>query len=141
MNSELDQYRKDAIATLKREATFIRTTAIRVLGLPVEGVYIIGSVLDSKKFTENSDIDVGIVVRGDGTGINHHLSEKLQYEMINHPFGDIGVVNTSVYLNKLTAYGKTIRLGGKPKTKVSETNAELWIGKSPKATLKFSKPE
>jgi predicted nucleotidyltransferase len=103
MDPELEAYRKQAIETLKQNAGFIRNTANDVLGVPCREVYIVGSVLDRNAFHEGSDIDVAVVVDGDKleTGLNEKMSEKLQNEMQRWPMGDVGVVNTLVFINKL----------------------------------------
>jgi predicted nucleotidyltransferase len=103
MDPELEQYRKQAIETLKSNASFIRDTASDVLGLPCREVYIVGSVLDRATFREDSDIDVAVVVDGNKAddGLSEKLSEKLQNEMVRWPMDDIGVVNTLVFVNKL----------------------------------------
>lgn len=113
MNEELEQYRKQAISLLKENAGFLRATAGDVLSLPVKAVYAVGSVLDSKAFTESSDIDVAIVVEGPSsdTGLSEQLSSRLQNEMVRWPLGDVGVVNTLVFINKLELIrGKSLRI-------------------------------
>jgi predicted nucleotidyltransferase len=113
MNPELEAYRKQAIATLKQNAAFIRDTARDVLMLPAREVYVVGSVLDRSQFSEDSDIDVAVVVDGPkaDTGLSEPLSQKLQDEMLRYPLDDIGVVNTLVFVNKLTlARGKWLKV-------------------------------
>jgi hypothetical protein len=103
MNNELEQYRKQCIVTLQQNAGFIRDTATDVLGRPCKEVFIIGSVLDSRTFNESSDVDVAVVVEDDSEngGVNEGLSEKLQNEMQRYPLGEIGVVNTLVFVNEM----------------------------------------
>src|SRR5690348_5901684 len=113
MNEELEQYRKQAIETLKRTAGFVRDTARDVLGRPCREVYIVGSVLDRNLFREDSDIDVAVVVDGPraDTGLSEPLSNKLQTEMVRWPMDDIGVVNTLVFVNELKlARGKAMKV-------------------------------
>lgn len=113
MNPELEEYRKQAIADLKASAAFIRDTARDVLMVPCREVYVVGSVLEPKKFTENSDIDVAVVVDGPkgNTGLSEQLSNKLQNEMQRYPIGDCGVVNTLVFVNKLDLVrGKSLKV-------------------------------
>ena len=113
MNPELEEYRLASIETLKRNAGFIRDTAADVLGVPCREVYIVGSVLDKNLFTEGSDIDVAVVVDGPkaDTGLSEELSHKLQNEMVRWPMGDIGVVNTLVFVNKIQlARGKAMKV-------------------------------
>jgi predicted nucleotidyltransferase len=103
MDPDLEEYRKQAIATVKSEAHFIKETASDVLMLPVTAVYVVGSVLDRKLFREDSDIDVAVVVRGPraDTGLSESLSGRLQQEMVRWPLGEVGVVNTLVFVNEL----------------------------------------
>lgn len=113
MNPELEQYRKEAIETLKQNAGFIRDTATDVLGVPCREVYIVGSVLDKNLFAEGSDIDVAVVVDGPKgeTGLSDELSQKLQNEMVRWPMGDVGVVNTLVFVNKIELVrGKSMKV-------------------------------
>ena len=107
---DLNDYRRRAIETLKENAPFIESIARATLGVKILAVYIIGSVLDRKRFTGGSDIDVGIVVSGEPIGISENLSEQLQQEMIRHPLGELGVINTSVFLGRLTARGPTLQI-------------------------------
>lgn len=103
MNPELEEYRQEAIETVKQNAGFIRDTATDVLGVPCREVYIVGNVVDKNFFREDSDIDVAVVVDGPKieTGLNEEMSEKLQREMERWPMGNVGVVNTLVFVNKL----------------------------------------
>jgi predicted nucleotidyltransferase len=103
MNEELEEYRKGALMIVRKNAGFLRSTAGDVLSMPVKAVYVVGSVLEPRRFTEASDIDVAVVVEGPegDTGLSEPLSEKLQNEMIRWPLGDVGVVNTLVFVNKL----------------------------------------
>lgn len=113
MDEELETYRKEAIRTLKRNGAFIRDTARDVLNLPCREVYAVGSVLDGKSFNESSDIDVAVVVDGPqaDTGLSEELSERLQREMVRWPMGDVGVVNTLVFVNELKLVrGKSLRI-------------------------------
>jgi predicted nucleotidyltransferase len=102
-NPELEEYRKEAIETVKQNAGFIRNTATDVLGVPCREVYVVGSVLDRTQFHEGSDIDVAVVVDGPQgeTGLSEKMSEKLQNEMQRWPMGDVGVINTLVFINKI----------------------------------------
>ena len=113
MNEELEQYRRTAIETLKRNAAFIKDTASDVLGVECREVYIIGSVLDRNQFREDSDIDVAVVVDGQQSknGLDEQQSEKLQNEMQRWPMDDIGVVNILVFINKMQlARGKAMKV-------------------------------
>ena len=113
MNKELEQYRKQAIETLKQNAEFIKNTASDVLGLPCQAVYIVGSVLDRAMFREDSDVDVAVVVNSNkiNNGVSEMLSNKLQNEMVRWPMGDVGVINTLVFVNELQlARGKSMKI-------------------------------
>jgi predicted nucleotidyltransferase len=113
MNEELEQYRKQAIKIVKQNAGFIRDTARDVLGAPCREVYIVGSVLDRTQFSEDSDIDVAVVIEGPVAkdGLDEQQSEKLQNEMQRWPMDDIGVVNTLVFINKMQlARGKAMKI-------------------------------
>jgi len=113
MDQELEAYRKQAIETVKRNASFIRDTANDVLGVPCREVYVVGSVLDRTQFHEGSDIDVAVVVDGNkaDTGLSEQMSDKLQNEMQRWPMDDIGVVNTLVFINKMVlARGKAMKV-------------------------------
>jgi hypothetical protein len=112
-NPELEEYRKEAIATLKQNGPFIRDTANDVLNLPCREVYIVGSVLEKAKFTEDSDVDVAVVVDGPqgDTGLSERLSMKLQQEMLRFPMGNVGIVNTLVFVNQLKLVrGKSLKI-------------------------------
>ena len=114
MEPDLEAYRKEAILTVKREARLIKDAATDVLNVPCDAVYVVGSVLDRKAFHEGSDIDVAVVVRGPekDTGLSEEMSERLQQEMIRWPLGDVGVVNTLVFVNELRLVrGKSLRIG------------------------------
>jgi predicted nucleotidyltransferase len=113
VNQELEQYRKQAIAVVKRNAAFIRDTARDVLMRPCRAVYVVGSVLDKALFREDSDIDVAVVVDGPqaDTGLSEQLSEKLQREMVRYPMDDVGVVNVLVFVNELKLVrGKSLKV-------------------------------
>lgn len=113
MNPELEEYRKQALKTLRQNGSFIRDTARDVLNVPCREVYIVGSVLEKSRFSEASDIDVAVVVDGPqaDTGLSEELSEKLQREMERWPFGEVGVVNTLVFVNEMKlARGKSVKI-------------------------------
>jgi predicted nucleotidyltransferase len=122
MNPELEQYRRDAIESLKANAAFLRETAQAVLGMPVLAVYVVGSVLDRDAFREDSDVDVAVVVAGPDPdmGLSESLSETLQAEMVRNPIGDIGVVNTLVFVNELRLVrGRSLRIAGGRRSRAS----------------------
>jgi predicted nucleotidyltransferase len=113
MNHDLEAYRKQVVATLKKSAPFIRDTARDVLMVPCRAVYACGSVLDKDTFTEHSDVDVAVVVDGPKgeTGLSEEMSNRLQNEMVRYPLDDIGVVNTLVFVNRLTLKrGKSLKI-------------------------------
>jgi hypothetical protein len=103
VDHQLEEYRQQAIATLKQNSGFIRDTATDVLGVPCREVYIVGSVLEKATFREDSNVDVAVVVDGNHSDSGHSekLSKKLQNEMQRWPMGDMGVVNALVFINKL----------------------------------------
>jgi len=131
MDPDLENYRKRAISVLKQNASFIRDAAKDALGLPVKGTYIIGSVLDKDRFSENSDVDVAVVVADPSEqGLSERLSSRFQNEMIRYPLGDVGVVNTVVFANKLAARGKTLKIGMATKVRSSKSVAAAHVAAS-----------
>lgn len=112
-NPELEEYRKAAIAAVKKAGPFIRDTARDVLNVPCRAAYVVGSVLEKSQFTEDSDVDVAVVVDGPkaDTGLSEALSEKLQQEMLRFPLDDVGIVNTLVFVNQLRlARGRSLKI-------------------------------
>jgi hypothetical protein len=111
-NPELEEYRKGVVEQLKSEGRFLSETASSVLSVAPKGVYIIGSVLSSSDFREDSDVDVAFSIAASGDEkMSEALSSKLQSEMVRHPLGNIGVVNTLVFEGKVKPKsGKTLRI-------------------------------
>jgi hypothetical protein len=110
---DLERYRRHAVDVLKDNGGFLLQSAADVLRLPVREVYIVGSVLDPKSFTESSDIDAAFVVDAPGLapGLNEQLSSKLQEAMSREPFGDLGVINTLVFVGALRVKkGKSLKI-------------------------------
>lgn len=94
----LEIYRKEAIKSVESASHYIRNVAADTLGLLSSKivVYLIGSILDPKRFREDSDVDVAFLIAGAG-GLDEEASEILQREMLLHPIESIGIVNTLVF--------------------------------------------
>jgi len=107
-NAELEQYRKSALQQLKTSkiGKKIRTAVEDIVGKQaVEGVYIIGSVLDPKKFNEDSDIDVAVMVnvsdmpKGSNEEMSYSFSET--YSLPDVGFIDISIWNIDKPVGKM----------------------------------------
>lgn len=75
----LEDYRQRVIEELLDQGDHFRALARRLLGVPVRDVYVHGSVLDPERFSEDSDIDLAIVVFDERRpiGLDVDLSRKL----------------------------------------------------------------
>ena len=112
MSTDLEVYRRRAIVALRAAGPSIKAVACDTLGLPVTAVYAVGSVVDAARFTEASDIDVAIVVRAPymRSGLSQELSMKMQQAMLRRPMGELGVINTLVFIGMQSARGRVSRL-------------------------------
>lgn len=102
--TDLENYRQEIIKLLRENSSAIIQHAKDAVGNNIE-VYIIGSVLDKNKFTEDSDIDIGIVVnrRSLSIGVSEELSELVQREFLHFPIKG-SILNTTVF-NRMTPKG------------------------------------
>ena len=106
--SELEQYRKLILKQLidSKIGKQIRNAVEDKVGKEaVEGVYIIGSVLDSKKFHEESDIDIAVLINVPNMdkGTNEEMSYELSqtYSIPDGSFVDVSIWNRSKPLGKM----------------------------------------
>jgi len=95
---DLENYRRAAIKSVKSASRHLKVVAADVLGLSSSEitVHLIGSILDPKRFRDDSDIDVAFLAAGAG-GLDEEASEAVQREMLRHPIDSIGIVNTLVF--------------------------------------------
>jgi hypothetical protein len=99
VESELEQYRKHALSLIAAHKDEWQKIAEASLGVTINSVKPIGSVTNSAKFNENSDIDVGFFYTdlSQPSGVNETMSEQLQKVFVSRPIGDLGVINTIVF--------------------------------------------
>lgn len=101
----LEQFRLDSIQQIKDNSELIKKIILNKLKL-LFTVYIHGSVLDKKKFTENSDVDIIVYLQESKLekGPNEILTERLRNEFQKYPFMfgilDVVVVNNEKPLSK-----------------------------------------
>jgi len=109
--SELEQYRKLILKQLidSKIGKQIRNAVEDKVGKEaVEGVYIIGSVLDSKKFHEESDIDIAVLINV--PNMDKGTNEKISYELSQtYSIPDGGFVDISIW-NRSKPLGKMVKL-------------------------------
>lgn len=98
--SDLEQYRRQVVKTLTNKQQEIFNMAQQSLSpLQVVTVKPIGSILDHSRFTEESDVDIGIWVKAPGPkGVSEELSWRAQHSFEAMPLDDIGVLNTVVFV-------------------------------------------
>jgi len=112
--SDLEQYRKLILKQLKdsKIGKQIRNAVEDKVGKEaVEGVYIIGSVLDSKKFHEESDIDLAVLINV--PNMDKGTNEEMSYELSQtYSIPDGGFVDVSIW-NKSKPSGKMVKLNVK----------------------------
>lgn len=60
--NEVETWRRGMVNALQESGTDLQANAEELLGEPVDGVWIMGSVLDPQRFTEQSDIDIAVRV-------------------------------------------------------------------------------
>ena len=100
-NSELEEYRKLILKQLKSSGIGrkVKSAAEDLVDekKKVEGVYIIGSVLDSTMFHEESDIDVAVLLnepnmaKGNNEEMSHEFSQI--YSLPDAGFIDVSIWN------------------------------------------------
>lgn len=93
---ELEGYRKLALERIDELKPFLKELAESELGLPVEEIKAVGSVVDAHRFKPESDIDVAFYIDHEGD-LDEELSMKLQEVLVRHPIDDIGVINCLVF--------------------------------------------
>ncbi len=96
----LEQFRLNSIKELKDNSDYIKTIIQKKLKLPFL-VYIHGSVLDKKLFSEESDVDIAVYLNEPNleNGPNEELTEKLRDEFQKYSF-DFGVLDVIVFNNE-----------------------------------------
>lgn len=96
----LEEFRKQSIEELKKKSKFLKSEIKKVIKQEFD-LYIIGSVLDKKLFTEDSDIDIGIYIYDDKiiTGPNENLTEKVRDKLLKIPF-EFGNIDVIVFNNE-----------------------------------------
>ena len=111
-NSELEEYRKLVLKQLKSSGIGrkVKSAAEDLVDekKKVEGVYIIGSVLDSTKFHEESDIDVAVLLNEPNMakGVNEEMSHEFS-QIYSLP--DAGFIDVSIW-NITKPKGKMVKI-------------------------------
>lgn len=92
----LEQFRVSAIEEIKNRSKEITQAVNRVIKEPFK-VKVIGSVINKDKFTEHSDVDLGVYINSKDYpgGVIEELSERVQEEFKKIPF-DFGILNVVV---------------------------------------------
>lgn len=108
-NPDLENFRRKCIDELKNKGKQIKLVVSEVLDKPISniGVYIFGSVIDTNKFSNISDVDVVIYIKDEVNkivGTNEEDSYKVQNEFL-HGFS-FGALNTTVIYNELPKEGE-----------------------------------
>ena len=94
--SSLEEFRKEAIKEFLKE-TWLKEWATEVLGREVLEVAIIGSVLDPKRFREDSDVDVAFSLKpmpGDNDRLREEITEYMRMKLMREPLfttPDVGI--------------------------------------------------
>lgn len=101
LNENLEDYRLSALRTIKNQSKVIADLASDALGNPVSHIKPIGSVTSKSKFTENSDIDIGIYLSKTADTVDEKLSHTVQSYFVRWPIGDLGVLNTLVFVDSI----------------------------------------
>jgi len=99
MNTELEAFRQKSLAELRADIPALARDASQALKRPAKA-RIIGSVRSKARFTENSDVDVGIYLKakaGEKIGPNHDLTMRFQDILCDSPYS-FGVLNCIVFL-------------------------------------------
>jgi len=98
-NTSLDQFRKEAIEEVEKSLSDIKEEIKKVIKEPFN-LKLIGSVTSPDKFTEDSDVDLGVYISSDKypDGVVEELSEIIQQLFLKIPFS-FGVLNTIVINN------------------------------------------
>lgn len=95
MNHLLEEYRKEVLRDLKEDASYLKREASSLLGLPVQKIYVIGSVLDSRRFSEDSDVGIICMVSDRGPkGFRPDLTRKVEGKLFS---GNAGILDVAVY--------------------------------------------
>ena len=111
-NSELEEYRKLVLKQLKSSGIGrkIKSAAEDLVDekKKVDGVYIIGSVLDSTKFHEESDIDVAVLLNEPNMAKGNN--EEMSYEFSQiYSLPDAGFIDVSIW-NIIKPKGKMVKI-------------------------------
>lgn len=79
-NSELEQYRKSTLITLRALKDEHKRIAEHTLGVKIHKVHPIGSITSKSRFKETSDVDVAFHYsdKSKPEGLDSDASEKLQ---------------------------------------------------------------
>ena len=99
MNEELEQFRLDSIQELKDHKFEIKQILDSFIKEKYKySVYIHGSILSKKRFTENSDVDIAIYINDNDlkSGPNEILTEKFREKLQKIAF-NFGVVDVIVF--------------------------------------------
>ena len=111
-SEELEQYRMLVVNQLKSSGIGkkVKSAAEDLVDdkKKVTGVYIIGSVLDSNKFHEESDIDIAILLNEPNMakGSNEEMSDRFSQA---YSLPDVGFIDVSVW-NITKPRGKMVKI-------------------------------
>ena len=103
MNLDLENFRLRSIKEIKEQSKLLRDLISTIDSLNLD-LYIIGSVLDRKKFNENSDVDLAVV-----TDANYKVRWKIVQVLQKVPF-EFGTLDVSIFDSDLEIKGKRIKL-------------------------------
>lgn len=105
INTNLEKFRQKTIHEIIRHSDYIKSKISHFVAN--FRFFIIGSVVNRKKFTESSDIDLGIV-------IYDKIEKDLEYKIIEEiqkDNYDFGVFDVSLFVNEKDIKGDKVELG------------------------------
>lgn len=96
----IEEYRNYVISQIKENANFLYRHVASLIGHSYFTLYLHGSILDKKRFNENSDIDLAVSTKDKNKPqmVDSALTEKLAGKII---IGDAGYLDV-VVMNMMT---------------------------------------
>ncbi len=95
-NQDLETWRREMLEELQEMGGDLLVNAEKILGERVDSLWVTGSVLNSEKFTEKSDVDVAVRVTRPGESPSSGQSEKLAGRLYAHG----SALDVSLWVNK-----------------------------------------
>lgn len=110
-NSDLEEFRINSIEELISEAPYLSDLISKNLDSKRFEIFIVGSILNSRKFNEDSDIDLAILVfdKRRSNGLDEENTDKFQKIFSRIPFS-FGVIDISVHNNLLKLNGDKMKI-------------------------------